>query len=224
MERIFILSPANAGGERASLLYNSRAGFSLAHRMQAGERVPLAEVFSFVSGLYFRGKFTYAATFGKAPAGLHPAYVITSNRGLLPAIELISIDDLKSFGSVPIDSAEPAYAKPMQRDCRKLARATEGTAEVVLLGSVSTKKYTDVLLQHFGERLLFPPSFVGRGDMSRGGLLLRCVAEGKELEYAPVLGATLKGKRPEKLPPKSWGYKTMSGETNISATVCKKDS
>ncbi len=38
----------------------------------------------------------------------------------------------------------------------------------------------------FGERLAYPLDFAGRGDMSRGALLLRCVAAGSELAYAPT--------------------------------------
>jgi hypothetical protein len=57
----------------------------------------------------------------------------------------------------------------------------------------------DVLLEALGDRLLFPSEFVGRGDMSRGGLMLRCVRENRELEYAPVAGATRHGKRPPRL-------------------------
>src|SRR6266853_118967 len=45
-------------------------------------------------------------------------------------------------------------------------------AAIVLLGSIASAKYVEPLLAVLGERLLFPPSFVGRGDMSRGGLLL----------------------------------------------------
>jgi len=52
-----------------------------------------------------------------------------------------------------------------------------------------------------GERLKFPLDFVGRGDMSRGGLLLRQVREGRELEYIPVAGAVRHGARPAKLAP-----------------------
>jgi hypothetical protein len=72
--------------------------------------------------------------------------------------------------------------------------------EVVLLGSVASAKYVDPLLSVFGQRLSFPPTFVGRGDMSRGGLLLRCVRSGEELEYAPVDGAVRHGPRPPRLP------------------------
>jgi hypothetical protein len=59
----------------------------------------------------------------------------------------------------------------------------------------------DVLLQIFGSRLTFPLAFVGRGDMSRGGLLLRSAAAGAELQYVPVLGTKRHGPRPPKLPP-----------------------
>ena len=70
----------------------------------------------------------------------------------------------------------------------------------VLLGSIASDKYVEPLLQVFGERLLFPADFVGRGDMSRGGLLLRAAREGSELAYTPVLGATRRGSRPARLP------------------------
>ena len=70
---------------------------------------------------------------------------------------------------------------------------------MVLLGSIATGKYADALLEVFGERLLFPSDFVGRGDMSRGGLMLRRVQDGQELPYIPVNGAVRRGKRPPKL-------------------------
>src|SRR5258705_137811 len=76
---------------------------------------------------------------------------------------------------------------------------------VVLLGSIATGKYVDCLLEVFGPRLVFPAAFVGRGDMSRGGLLLRAARSGKELAYTPIAGATLHGPRPPKLPTlKAW--------------------
>ena len=215
MHRIFILSPANSGGERARLIFNPLAGFDLARRLQRGEQLPVGEVFSFLSGLYFRGKYTYSRTFSRPPAKLQGAYVITSNRGLIPVEEPLSLADLKDFSTVPIEHDEPRYFKPLQADARALVRKTGRDCEVVLLGSISTKKYAEPLMEFFGERLLFPSSFVGRGDMSRGGLLLRCVAEGRELEYVPVSGAIRHGKRPEKLKPKSWGYKISEGKTPV---------
>jgi hypothetical protein len=59
-----------------------------------------------------------------------------------------------------------------------------------------------VLMSAFGKRLLFPAEFVGRGDMSRGGLMLRCVEQGTELTYVPAQGAMRQGTRPPKLPPR----------------------
>src|SRR5438132_10431681 len=52
--RIFLLSPANISGERAKLLLRESAAFPLAQRLQS-QGAPLGEVFSFISGLYFRG-------------------------------------------------------------------------------------------------------------------------------------------------------------------------
>jgi hypothetical protein len=73
---------------------------------------------------------------------------------------------------------------------------------VVLLGSIASGKYADVLLGVFGERLLFPSAFVGRGDMSRGGLMLRCTDSGQELDYVPVATSVRHGERPPRLKPR----------------------
>jgi hypothetical protein len=215
VHRIFILSPANSSGERARLIFNPRAGFDLARRLQRGEKAPIGEIFSFLSGLYFRGKYTYAKKFGRPPRGLTGAYVITSNRGLLGVEQALTLEELAAFAEVPIDLNEPRYLKPLQTHARRLAKMAGADYEVVLLGSIGTKKYAEPLLEEFGERLLFPPSFVGRGDMSRGGLLLRCVADGRELDYAPIAGAIRHGKRPEKLQPRTWGYKIQEGTTPV---------
>ena len=122
---------------------------------------------------------------------------MAAGRGLVPPATVIRAADLEAMGRTPIESA--AFATPLRRDALALA-AAHPTARVVLLGSIATGKYLDTLLSVFGERLVFPESFVGRGDMSRGGLLLRCAREGNELVYIPVAGATLHGKRPPKLP------------------------
>ena len=58
------------------------------------------------------------------------------------------------------------------------------------------------LTRALGERLHFPVAFVGRGDMSRGGLLLRAVDAGRELDYGPVAGAVRHGTRPPRLEPR----------------------
>ena len=84
----------------------------------------------------------------------------------------------------------------------RCAREIGADCEVVLLGSIASPKYVDVLLgRSSATGCVFPVDFVGRGDMSRGGLLLRQVADGVELEYVPVAGAVRHGARPPKLPP-----------------------
>ena len=183
VHRVFLLSPAHCGGKRASYLLNERATFDLARRLRAPTGVTLGEAFSFVSGLYFRGKLAYSGKFAHAPAGLPGAQVITTNRGLLPPETSVRLPDLREFGAVDIRADDPRYRAPVDRDLVPLAMPG---LEVVLLGSVATGKYVDVLLEALGERLIFPIEFLGRGDMSRGALLLRAVREERELQYAPV--------------------------------------
>ena len=183
--RIFLLSPAHCGGKRAELLLSERAEFDLATRLRSPGGVALGEAFSFVSGLYFRGKLAYAVRFARAPVGVAGALVITTNRGLVPAETPIGLDYLREFGAVDIRADDPRYRGPVDRDLARLAG--EPGLEIVLLGSVATGKYVDVLLEALGDRLVFPADFLGRGDMSRGALLLRAVREGRELEYARVV-------------------------------------
>ena len=186
MERIFLLSPASSPGKRAGFLLNPKATFDLARRLHSGQSVPVAEVFSFLSGLYFRGKFTYARHFAKPPPTLAGAWVITPNRGLLKADEPIGLAEIVSFGTVNVDMEDERYTRPLLKDSKKLAKALRQDCEVVLLGSISTNKYVSALREVFGDRLRFPLSFLGRGDMSRGALLLRSARENRELEYAPL--------------------------------------
>jgi len=197
--RIFLLSPAHCGGERANLLFREGADFDLARRVRRPPGIPLGEVFSFLSGLYFRGKLAYAQAFAVPPAGLAGVYVITPNEGLRPADELVDLARLRRFAQVDIDADDARYHRPLRRDARRLAAVLGRDDEVVLLGSVATGKYVDPLTEALGERLRFPGDFVGRGDMSRGGLLLRSVRDGRELDYLPVAGAVRRGSRPARL-------------------------
>lgn len=197
--RVFLLSPAHCGGERAGLLFREEADFDLARRVRRAPGVPLGEVFSFLSGLYFRGKLAYAQAFAAPPAGQAGVYVITPNEGLRRADELVDLARLRAFAQVDIDADDARYHRPLRRDARRLASALGPAAEVVLLGSVATGKYVDPLTETLGDRLLFPSDLVGRGDMSRGGLLLRCVRAGQELVYVPVAGAERRGSRPARL-------------------------
>ena len=204
MSRIFLLSPAYAGGQRARMIMSERAQFELARRLRSENRPTLGEVFAFLSGLYFRGKLAYANAFTQPAPRMSGVLVITPNRGLVPAGSPIGIEDLRDFGRVNIDEDDPRYREPLERDAKKLAKRLTANCEVVLLGSVATGKYVDILLAHFGTRLRFPADFVGRGDMSRGGLLLRCAVDRNELPYISVAGAMRKGKRPAKLEPRRY--------------------
>ena len=177
------------------MLLNPSAKFDLAQRIRAPEGAPIGEVFSFLSGLYFRGKLTYATAFGQ-PAG---GYVITTDRGLVSSSARVTRDDLLAFSNVDLATAGAQYVAPLRRRAEDLSRQIGERTTVVLLGSVATGKYCDTLTAVFGDRLLFPSTFVGRGDMSRGGLLLRHAREGRELDYEPVIGAVRHGKRPPKL-------------------------
>jgi len=200
--RVFLLSPARCAGKRADLLYREAAAFDLAVRLRSAPGVPLGEVFSFLSGLYFRGKWAYANAFARPPRGVARALVITPHRGLVNAAELVTLDDLRAFAAVPIDLAEPRYVEPLVADAARLAGQMNGRSSVVLLGSVATPKYCDPLHRVFGERLHFPADFAGRGDMSRGGLMLRAVDAGSELEYVRLSSGIRRGKRPPKLVPR----------------------
>jgi hypothetical protein len=199
--RIFLLSPAYCGGERARLFMNPRAEFELARRLRSPEGASIGDVFSFLSGLYFRGKLAYAREFASPPAGLPGALVITPNEGLRSPDEPVTVARLKRFARGDIDEKKRSYRQPLLRDARLIAEAAGESCEIVLLGSVASGKYVDVLTKVFRERLLFPISFIGRGDMSRGGLMLRCSRSGVELDYVPVAGAVRHGPRPAKLPP-----------------------
>ncbi len=198
--RVFLLSPAHCGGKRAGYLLNDEAQFPLAKKIRTPGGAPLGEVFAFLSGLYFRGKLAYAAAFASPPAGVGGAYVITSNRGLLSPDTVVTPADLRAFGGVDIDAADARYRDPLVRDATALAAAAAAgpSAEFVLLGSVATGKYVDVLTGVLGDRLRFPADFAGRGDMSRGALMLRRVAAGEELAYVPIAGAARRGTRPPK--------------------------
>ncbi len=222
--RIFLLSPATSSGPRAAMLISPAARFDLAARIQSPQGAPLGEVFAFLSGLYFRGKLAYALAFarptrrlqagspkqtprpkaqGPTPSPFHApgVFVITPSRGLLMPDYLVTSDVMAEFGRVQIEASNLAYREPLEASARLVGELAGPRADVVLLGSIATGKYVDVLLDVFDDRLLFPSDFVGRGDMSRGGLMLRCARAGEELSYVPVRGAVRHGARPPKLEP-----------------------
>ena len=202
--RIFLLSPAYAGGRRARMILSGRAEFELAKNLRDKRGAPIAEVFTFLSGLYFRGKIAYANAFARPVPGIPGIFVITPTRGLVDASTRIRLDDLREFATVDIHGDDPRYRAPIERDARVLAKKLPPRSEIILLGSIATGKYVNVLLASFGDRLRFPVDFVGRGDMSRGGLMLRRAADRQELPYIGVAGAIVNGKRPPKLAPRKY--------------------
>lgn len=206
MARVFLISPARLDGVRARSIFEpSGRGGVIAQGVRTREGLPIGDVFKMLSGLYFRGKLAYARRFARPPKVSwigSGALVITANRGLVPAETRITIEHLEAFAATDIHHAERTFRGPLERDARLLALALGEEDEVVLLGSVANAKYTAPLLHVLDERLLFPSDFVGRGDMSRGGLLLRAVEAGTELPYVKVKGAHLRGARPAKLTPR----------------------
>jgi hypothetical protein len=204
--RVFLLSPANCGGIRAQMMLSPNARFDLARQLQSSAGAPLGEVFAFVSGLYFRGKLAYARRFARPPDPGDPltaggVLVITTNAGLRAVDTPVTVESFRGFATGDIDLRNSTYRGPLEQSAKALRDALGPECEVVLLGSVASGKYVDLLLPVFGDRLMFPPDFVGRGDMSRGGLMLRCVMAGYELPYVPLSGAIRHGQRPPKLEP-----------------------
>ena len=185
---IFLLSPANAGGVRAKQLMSPRAQFPTALRYRSEEGVMIGEAFAFMSALYFRGKIGYAIHFARpSPAlGGFGVYIIAPGFGLVPPDWKLTPERMKTMAKTDVDVKVRAYRKPLEAESKAVAAQLDPDTQVVLLGSVATGKYVDILLPIFGPRLRFPIAFAGLGDMSRGGLMLRAVRENKELEYTTL--------------------------------------
>ena len=212
--RVFLLSPANCGGTRAKQVLSPKAQFGLAVALRSRRGAALGDVFAFMSGLYFRGKLTYAVRFAAPPetgnlivgCGVH---VITPNAGLRSHDTYVTHKAVRAFATGDVHQDNVGYRRPLEKSARALLDEIGQDCDVVLLGSIASPKYVDILTAIFGERLLFPSDFVGRGDMSRGGLLLRQARDGVELPYVPVLGAVRHGSRPPKLPPLDYARRNL---------------
>ena len=188
MTKLFLLSPANLSGTRAQQLASPRAKFPTALRYQSDEGVPIGEAFEFMSSLYFRGKLAYARRFADPSPliGGNGIFVITSGYGLVPPEWALTEERMKRMRKIDVDVSARSYTKPLREHAELLARALDADAQVVLLGSVATGKYVDVLRPILGDKLRFPALFAGLGDMSRGGLMLRAAREGRELQYTTL--------------------------------------
>jgi hypothetical protein len=176
---LFLLSPANLGGLRAKQLMSPRANFAAAQLYRTEQGVPIADAFAFMSALYFRGKIAYARRFASpVPAiGGDGILVITTGYGLVPPDWCITPERMKKMQNTDIDLNARNYVRPLREHAELLARALGGDDQVVLLGSVATGKYVDVLWPILGDHLR---------DMARGGLMLRAAREGKELDYVKL--------------------------------------
>src|SRR5207247_7889681 len=113
--RIFLLSPAYAGGERDRMVLRDQAQFPLARRLRGKSGAPIADVFTFLSGLYFRGKVAYANAFARPARGTSGVFVITPTRGLIDARTPIHLDDLREFAEVDIHEDDPRYRMPIEQ-------------------------------------------------------------------------------------------------------------
>ncbi|MEP6859103.1 MAG: hypothetical protein ABJE66_00685 [Deltaproteobacteria bacterium] len=196
MPTLFLLSPARCGGVRAGQLARSRG--ELGTRLRAGT-AQLGDVFAWLSALYFRGKLAYARTFADPSPGAASALVMAPGLGLHPPETTISVAHLRAMGSIEVESE--AFVTALRTDAVEINAELRADTQVVLLGSIASGKYVDTLIDVFGARLVFPAEFVGRGDMSRGGMMLRASRSGEPLAYAMVAGAVRRGKRPPKLGP-----------------------
>lgn len=185
MNRLFLLSPARCNGLRARCLLRKNSRSDLARRL-SGSGIRLGELFSFLSALYFRGKLAYAEAFAQPPDKSPGIFIITPSVGLVPPAAIIQAADLRRFGRADINLKNRRYCAMLRRSANELANGIAADCEVILLGSIASGKYLDLLAPVFGSRLRVPVDFIGRGDMSRGGLLLRSVRENRELAYIEV--------------------------------------
>lgn len=180
------------------MLLREHARFDLAVKLRQGEAT-IGEVYTFISGLYFRGKMAYVGAFQAAPERIPGALVIVPGAGLVPPDTPVTIEQLRSIAGIPVDERNQVYRGSLLEAARLLDQHAGPACEHVLLGSIASGKYTGPLLEVFAQRLLFPADFVGRGDMSRGGLMLRAAHSRVELSYVPVQGAARHGARPPRL-------------------------
>ena len=101
--------------------------------------MPLGEVFTYLSALYFRGKLAYAQAYAAPPPGCPGVWIITPTAGLVPHDVLIRLPKLRGFGRVPIHLKNRLYCSSLRRSARKLAGDIGPNCELILLGSIGTE-------------------------------------------------------------------------------------
>jgi hypothetical protein len=191
--RMFLLSPALEGGRRAQQLLDDDAELPLARRFREGTPVTLGEAFTYLSGLYFRGKLEYATRFARPPLRRPGVWIITPIRGLLPAEQPVTRQEVAQFDASIVSPSDPRYRIPLERD--SLVLGTNTDTDFILLGSEASDRNAELLVSVLGTRLLYPGEFVGRNDMTRAALMLRAARTGKELHYQSLAAALRRAPR-----------------------------
>ncbi len=178
---LFLLSPANLGGKRATRLLAEDAEAPLARRLREGD-CSLAELFSAISTLYFKSKHGYARLFAEPGDDV---WVLTGGQGILSADEAVDRERVLQMGRAPLDPGSEAL-EALSSPVEEFARGAAMNRCVVFLGSLDPRRYLTSLIPVFGRRLLAPSDFKSLGQMQRGSLLLSCVKESRELSYSRV--------------------------------------
>ena len=121
----FSSRPRTATAFARSRRCRRRAQFALAVALRSEDGAPLGDLFSFVSGLYFRGKLTYARRFAQPPDPSNPIvgggiHVITPTAGLRSPDTLVTQSAVRAFARVDVDADNVALS-PAARDQRPCA-------------------------------------------------------------------------------------------------------
>src|SRR5579875_606902 len=116
------------------MLLRERAQFDLAVKLREGAAT-VGEIYSFISGLYFRGKMAYAEAFPNPPTGVPPALVIVPGAGLLPPETIVSEKQLRAIAAVPVDERNEAYRNPLVSGATLINEYAGPGCRFVLLGS-----------------------------------------------------------------------------------------
>ena len=199
--------PTAAAGARQQVLSPQAAFAARRGSCARAQGAPLGDVFTFVSGLYFRGKLAYARRFASPPEPrirrrLGRARHHAERRAPQP--------------ETPVTRRRAARLRRRRRRSRP-TRATGGRSsgararwlreigadcEVVLLGSIASPKYVDVLLDDLRRAPAVPDRFRRpRRHEPRRPAAAQARARASSSTYAPMAGAVRHGARPPKLPP-----------------------
>src|SRR5207237_3083659 len=125
--RVFLLSPANCNGRRGAQVLSPQSRSEAAQRLRSTDGIPLGDLFSFVSGLYFRGKLTYARQFAAPPDIDNPiigggVHIITTNAGLRSPETPVTASAIRQFAAEDIDADNRAYRRPLEQSAKALRR------------------------------------------------------------------------------------------------------